>query len=317
MKEYCCILILLLIGITNVHAQDVSFILNAPTSVVKGAQFQLQYILRGGSGADIDIPEDIKGFDVLYGPSVSEVYSSSNINNKVTSESNVTYTYLVMAREEGIFNLPAASIKVGSSNYKSNIKQIKVLPPDKNLQPGQPITLTTSSSTAEDIDSNDAFVSVIISKTRVKEQEAITVIFRFYTALEIRSIDNIQVSECEGFVPEDFQLPANRQMSLEHYNGRNYYTLDVKKTLLFPQRSGMLTIPSCKMEIVFSVPSGEKVTTFFGPQDVMIEAKKTLTTSPVTIDVIIDSDADEKTVKNNLEIQGFDKTYRDSIFKIN
>lgn len=61
--------------------------------------------------------------------------------------------------------------------------------------------------------------------------------------------------------------------------------IDVKKTLLFPQRSGKITIPSGTMEIVFEVSSGRKVQTFFGSQDVMTEAKKILKTTPVTVDI--------------------------------
>lgn len=288
MKKYFILSILLLISILKIFADDVTFVISAPATTVKGAQVQLQYVLKGGEGRDIQVPDDIKGFDVLYGPSVSQMYSSSNVNGKVTSESNITYTYLLMAKEEGTFSLPSASVKVNGRNYKSNTAQIKVLPPDKNAKPQEPgerVQATTSSSTAANVNANDAFVRAIFSKTKVKEQEAVTVTFRFYTVLNIRDVGKIQFPEFEGFMTEDFELSANRQMSLEHYNGRNYYTIDVKKTLLFPQRSGKMTIPSGTMEIVFEVASGKKVNTFFGPQEVMTEAKKTLRTTPVTIDV--------------------------------
>ncbi len=288
MKKYWFLLVLLLISISNVSADDITFVISAPANTVKGAQFQLQYVLRGGEGQNIEVPDNIKGFDVLFGPSVSQMYSSSNINGKVTSESNITYTYLLMAKEEGTFSLPAATVKVNGRSYKSNTAQIKVLPPDKNAQPTQPgqqVRPTTTSSTAGNVDPKDAFVRAIFSKTKVNEQEAVTVTFRFYTVLNIRDVGKIQFPEFEGFMTEDFELPANRQMAMEHYNGRNYYTIDVKKTLLFPQRSGKMTIPSGTMEIVFEVASGRKVNTFFGPQEVMTEAKKTLRTSPVTVDV--------------------------------
>lgn len=288
MKKYCVLFILLLISISKISADDVTFVVSVPSSTVKGAQVQLQYVLKGGEGRDLQVPDEIKGFDVLYGPSVSQMYSSSNINGKVTSESNITYTYLLLAKEEGTFTLPAASVKVGGRNYKSTTAQIRVLPPDKNAKPQQPgerVQATTSSSSAGNVSANDAFVRAIFSKTKVKEQEAVTVTFRFYTVLNIRDVGKIQFPEFEGFMTEDFDLPANRQLSLEHYNGRNYYAIDVKKTLLFPQRSGKMTIPSGTMEIVFEVASGKKVQTFFGPQEVMTEAKKVLKTSPVTIDV--------------------------------
>ncbi|MDR1882303.1 MAG: BatD family protein [Prevotella sp.] len=288
MKKYCILLILLLASISGIYADDVTFVISAPATTVKGAQVRLQYVLKGGEGRDFQIPDEIKGFDMLYEPSISQMYSSTNINGKITSESNITYTCLLMAKEEGTFTLPSASVKVNGRNYKSNTAQITVLPPDKNArpqQPGQQARPTTSSSTAGNVDPDDAFVRAIFSKTRVKEQEAVTVTFRFYTVLNIRDVGKIQFPEFEGFMTEDFELSANRQMSLEHYKGRNYYVVDVKKTLLFPQRSGKITIPSGTMEIVFEVASGKKVQTFFGPQEVMTEAKKTLKTGAVTVDV--------------------------------
>lgn len=288
MKKYCFLLILLLISATKIYADDITFVINAPASTVKGAQIQLQYILKGANGTDIQIPDEIKGFDILFGPSVSQVYSSSNFNGKVTSESNITYTYVLMANTEGTFTLPAATVKANGKNYKSGTTTIKVLPPDKNAQPTQPgrnPQVITQTSTGGNVSADDAFVRAIFSKTRVKEQEAVVVTFRFYTVLNIRDVGKIQFPEFEGFMTEDFDMATNRQMTAEHYKGRNYMAIDVKKTLLFPQRSGKITIPSGTMEIVFEVASGRKMQTFFGPQDIMTEAKKTLRTAPVTVDI--------------------------------
>lgn len=288
MRKYWLVIFILLCNIAYSHAEDVTFVINAPAATVKGAQVQLQYILKGGEGRDIQIPDEIKGFSILYGPSVSTMYSTSIINGKSTSESNITYTFVLMASEEGTFTLPAASVKVGGRNYKSNTTQIKVLPPDKNADPqqqGRQPQAITSSSTAENVKDDDAFIRAIFSKTKVNEQEAVVVTFRFYTVLNIRDVGKIEFPEFEGFMVEDFDLPVNRQMALEHYKGRNYYTIDVKKSLLFPQRSGEITIPAGKMEIVFEVKSGKRVQTFFGPQEVMTEAKKVLRTAPVTVNV--------------------------------
>ena len=84
---------------------------------------------------------------------------------------------------------------------------------------------------------------------------------------------------------EEVELPMNRQLQMERYEGRNYYTADLRRTLLFPQRSGQITIPSGRIEMVFSVPSGRRVSTFFGSQEVMVDVKEELVTNPVTINV--------------------------------
>lgn len=292
MKKHCVFLILLLVSIFNIYADDVTFVISVPNSTVKGAQISVQYILKDNGVGELgtpEIPEATPGFENIYGPSLSnQFFGSSTINGKTTSERQITFTWVFIAKEEGSFTLPAASVKVGGRIYKSNTAQIKVLPPDKNVQeqqPGQQPKATSSTSTAGNVSADDAFVRAIFSKTKVKEQEAIMVTFRFYTVLNIRDVGKIQFPEFEGFMTEELDLPANRQWNMEHYKGRNYYSVDVKKSLLFPQRSGKMTIPSGTMEIVFEVGTGRKVRDFFGTREVMTEAKKILKTTPETIDV--------------------------------
>lgn len=290
MKKNKCFLFLLLIlfSLTGLQAQEVKFVIDVPSAVVKGGRFHLTYILENGKGTDLEVPDQIEGFDVLYGPAVSQSSSISIVNGNRTSRSSVSYTYTLIAKEEGTYTMPAASIKVDGRNYKSNTATVKVMPPDKNAtqqQSGQQPQMTTSTSTAEKISDDDVFVRAIFSKTKVNEQEAVVVTFRLYSALGISAFLKAQFPEFEGFMVEDMDLPVNRQERVENYKGRNYYTIDVKKTLLFPQRSGKLTIPSGSVTVVLVVPSGRKVNTFFGVQIVSAEVEKTLRTSPVVVDV--------------------------------
>jgi hypothetical protein len=283
-KRIIAILILITTCALHSLAQSVSFRASAPAAVAKGQQFRLTYSVNA-EGSDLKAPETIKGFDVLYGPSVSSSYSTSVINGKATSETSISYIFILQAKSEGNFSIPAASIKVDGRTYTSNSLQIKVLPPDKNIQAQQQAAQrqepVTSSSTPRNISSNDAFIRAIISKTKVHEQEGFLVTFRFYTRLNVQDIGKVQFPEFEGFMSEEVDMPTNQQLSLEHYKGQNYYAVDLKKTLLFPQRPGNLVIPQGKIEMVFQVPSG--VRTFFGEE--MVAAKKTISTKPININV--------------------------------
>ncbi|SHG18528.1 Oxygen tolerance [Dysgonomonas macrotermitis] len=290
MQKYLVLFILSLLSL-SISSQDVSFRASAPNAVAKGDNFRLMYTLRGGEGSNITIPETIKGFDILYGPAVSSSYSTQIINGKATTDSSESYIYTLTASEEGTFTVPAATIKVNGKTYTSNTVQVKVLPPDKNAQNNQQggnrsgAQASESTSTAQKINPSDAFIRAIVSKTKVYEQEAFVVTFRFYTTLQVSELGKIEFPEFEGFMVEDQDLPPTRQLTMEHYNGRNYYSVDLRRTLLFPQRSGKITIPSGKIEMVFNVRSGKAVQTFFGPQYVMTDVKKVMTTTPLTINV--------------------------------
>lgn len=279
--------VVLLTGAGKASGQ-VTFKASAPATVVEGEQFRLSYILNK-EGKDIRLPE-IPDFDVLFGPSISTSFSQRTVNGKTTSESSVTYTYILMAKKTGTFTISPASIKVDGSNYESNSLQIKVLPPDEasTQEPaaggGRGEERPSGTGTAT-VSAEDAFIRAIVSKNDPYEQEGFTVTFRLYTTLNVVNFGKIQFPEFEGFMVEEVNLPSNQQLQLERYNGRNYFTADLRKTLLFPQRSGQISIPRGSLEMVFSAPSGRRVSTFFGTQEVMVDVKKELITNPLSINV--------------------------------
>lgn len=284
------LLLFLLIAVFSANAAiskgQVTFKASAPATVVEGEQFRLSYVLNQ-EGRDLRLP-DISDFDVLFGPSTSTNFSQRTVNGQTTSERSVTYTYILVPKSTGKFTIGPASITVDGSNYQSNSLQIEVLPPDQlssqGTQGGQESDGRQSAGTGTVSDS-DAFIRAIVSKNNPYEQEGFTVTFRLYTTLNVVNFGRIQFPEFEGFMVEEVDVPTNQQLKMERYNGRNYYTADLRKTLLFPQRSGQITIPSGNLEMVFSVPSGRSVTTFFGSQELMADVKKTLVTNPVAINV--------------------------------
>ena len=92
--------ILLFILITSVLGAwadgNVTFTASAPDVVVSGDQFRLTYTVNTHKVRDFRAP-NIKGFDVLMGPSRSQQSSTQIINGNVTSTSSITFTYILMA----------------------------------------------------------------------------------------------------------------------------------------------------------------------------------------------------------------------------
>lgn len=280
------LLAFLLMGNATRSMAQVTFKASAPAAVVQGEQFRLSFVLNK-EGRDLRLP-DMPDFDLLFGPSTSTSYSQRTINGKTTSESSVTYTYILVAKKPGSFTIPAASITVDGSNYQSNTIKINVLPPDEKASQGSTSrdrSSSESTSGSATVSAKDAFIRAIVSKNNIYEQEGFTVTFRLYTTLNIVNFGKIQFPEFEGFMVEEIPLPVNQQLQMERYNDRNYYTADLRKTLLFPQRSGQITIPAGNIEMVFSVPSGRSVSTFFGTQEVMVDVNKNLTTNPLSVNV--------------------------------
>ena len=276
-KKYIQFTLFLLLGMLTSNVPrtlaQVTFKATAPASVVEGEQFRLSYHLNK-EGRDLRLPE-LNGFDLLFGPSTSTSYSQQTINGKTTSEMSVTYTYILMPTKAGNYTIPAASITVDGSNYQSNSLQIKVLPPDEaaaDSSPGanrQPDRAGGSATVSE----RDAFIRAIVSKSNLYEQEGFTVTFRLYTTLNVVNFGKIQFPEFEGFMVEEIDLPVNKQLQMERYNGKLLHCRFAQDTS-FPAASRKDYHTSGSLEMVFSVPSGKKVSSFFGPQEVMVDVKK-------------------------------------------
>jgi len=109
-KQHGAILLLfvalLFTGRTTMSLAQVTFKATAPATVVEGEQFRLSYVLNK-EGRDIRLP-DMSDFDLLFGPSTSTSYSQRTINGKTTSESSVTYTYILVDEKTGFLHHPGS-----------------------------------------------------------------------------------------------------------------------------------------------------------------------------------------------------------------
>ena len=264
MKQTAKILFLLHCALCTVllpvMAEDaVEFRAQAPAQVIVGKPFQLTYTVNQRA-RDLRAPE-MSDFEVLAGPYTSTSSSTSFVNGKRTSTYTQTYTYTLLAQREGTFTIPPANIKVSGEKYQSNGVRITVLPPDE-----QPATGTSQGGNAQQsipsqqsasdgsITSENLFIRTIVSKTRVHEQEAILLSYKLYFAgVDVAQFtNNTKIPEFTGFLKQDLEQ-GDIQTELEHYNGKNYQTAVLYRTLLYPQHSGDIQIDPATFEAVLRV----------------------------------------------------------------
>ena len=123
MKKIGIFILLFVTGL--VSAQQVEFKASAPSVVATGEQFRLSYTLNK-EGTDLRIP-DLKGFDKLMGPRVSQSTSFSMINGKTTQSASYTYTYILEGVKEGVYQIAPATVMVDGRQYTSNALKIEVV----------------------------------------------------------------------------------------------------------------------------------------------------------------------------------------------
>ena len=289
------LIVLSFIGIAlGAYADEVVFKASAPKQVIVGRPFQVSYTVNQRS-RDLRAPE-FTDFDVLSGPYSSTSSSTSFVNGKRTSSFEQTYTYMLMATKEGTFTIGPATVKVDGEQVQSNGVRIQVLPADEqpqqsnSTQGGQTATRSNSSQSGQTGaagQSENLFVRTIASKTRVHEQEALMITYKLYFAnVDVAQLtNNTKLPEFTGFLKQDLDQ-GEIQTELEHYNGRNYQTAVLYRTILYPQHSGDIKIDPANFEAVLRVQVQQRARSifddFFGSYT---NVTKMLTAPGVTIHV--------------------------------
>ena len=289
MKKFLYILTFVCIAL-GAYADNVVFKAQAPSQVIAGKPFQLTYTVNQRS-RDLRAPE-FTDFDVLSGPYTSTSSSTSFVNGKRTSSFEQTYTYMLVARTAGTFTIGPATIKADGEQVQSNGVRIQVLPEDQQpqQQSGQSSAASQSSSQntqSAQTSSENLFVRTIVTKTKVHEQEALMISYKLYFAnVDVAQLtNNTKLPEFTGFLKQELEQ-GEIQTELEHYNGRNYQTAVLYRTVLYPQHSGDIKIDPAHFEAVLRVQVQQRARSifddFFGTYT---NVTKMLTAPGVTIHV--------------------------------
>ena len=286
MKKILLTFLLLAVTSTLAFADDVTFVASAPRSVAVNQQFRLSYKVNRVNVNEPAISE-VSGLQVLSGPHRSTQQSYSNINGKMEASESVTFTYILMATQEGEYTIPAASINVGGDKISSNSLTVKVLPSGQatSAQGGGNGNRSTNSTT--DIAGDELFIRAFLNKTKVYEQEAVLLTYKVYSMVNLTNLDN-PTPDLKGFHIQEVELPREKQFEMDVYNGRNYQTLVWRQFVLFPQQSGKIEIPSLTFEGVVAVQTRRSMDPFemmFNGRAAYVDVKKTLKTNSLTLNV--------------------------------
>ncbi len=122
MKRIYFTLFLGIIFSFNVSAQEATFNIMAPDTVPPNEIFEITFVLKNAKGSDFDAP-DFNGFYVVSGPNMSSSYSFMNGQ----SSQELSYTFLVKAKETGTKTIGQSSIVVNEKRLKTDWTKIAVI----------------------------------------------------------------------------------------------------------------------------------------------------------------------------------------------
>ena len=229
----------------NLLAGQVSFDAKVSKKTL-GINERLQIDFSMNEDGDNFIPPSFENFKVVGGPSQS--ISNSWINGERTYSK--TYTYFLAPKKRGSFNIGQASIEVKDVIYKTSPIKIDVTAAvDIPKDPNAPEYLASKS-----ID-----LVAEISKTNPYLNEAISVVYKLYIAENtgIRNWNEIDKPRYNDFWSQNIDV---KELKVQEgiYKGENYRYVVLKKTILYPQKTGELSLEPLTLDVSVEVPSNRR-----------------------------------------------------------
>lgn len=240
---------------------QVKFYAQAPKVCGVNQNFQLSYTVENGSGSNLKLPP-LNDFQVVGGPNTSS--SMQWVNGQVTQ--SVTYSYILRPKAEGTFKIGKASISVSGVTMESNEVSIEIGKAVTQQQPqrqqrgwdpfaddpffnpqAQPQEPEKSAADLQEELKDDVLVRVSVSKNAAYKGEMLTATYKLYFRQNLTGFNVTKAPAFDGFWSQEIELDPKRKQQVETYNGKQYYTLEVMKYNLYPQRDGQLTIPHAEV----------------------------------------------------------------------
>ena len=186
------------------------------------------------------------GFTVVGGP--NQAVSNSWINGKRTYSK--TYSYFLEPTSRGRFSIGQAEITVEGNTYKTSPIQVEVT---------AAVDKPTDGNNTDFVASENLHLVAEISNSNPYLNEAITVVYKLYVSPRI-SVSNWR--EIDNPVYRDFwsQNIDIRQLKIEtgEFQGEPYRFVVLRKTILYPQKTGELEIEPLTLSVSVDVPSDRR-----------------------------------------------------------
>lgn len=294
MKKLFCIVAFLLTAIFQMSAQNVIRV-EAPDVVAVNEQFNVTFIIEGEKS-----PSDFQwssgdDFQLVWGPQKGSSSSIQIINGKRSSSHQTTFTYILIPKATGTFQLPVATALLSGDRISSTQASIQVVSDGasssqssgknggKSSGGGQ-----TSSTGSCEISSNDLFMRLSLSRTEVVIGEPITATLKIYQRANVVGFENAKFPTFNGFWSQETYVPNNIEFKRESLDDKIYNTAVLRTYVLIPQQSGTITIDPAELVCLVNIRTAPSTSnslfdSFF--QDEYRTIRKRVTTPAVKVKV--------------------------------
>ncbi len=247
-------LFLILMTVTEIFAGNGDIRLQGSTKEVVsvGETFEVVYELNAERGS-FETP-DFGGLQVLSGPNISSSSSVQFINGHLSQSHTVTYSFYVQAVKEGVYNISPAAVTIKGKRITSNKLTVKAVNSNRSttqntVNRGNNTQQNDSKQNGTLISAEDIFIKASVNNTSPYLGQQVILTYEIYTKVPTSNLNFKKMPAFDGFWSKDL-LDDNAPLKQRNkiINGQQYVVAEIKKTALFPQKTGKLTIDPMELE---------------------------------------------------------------------
>ncbi len=191
-------------------------------------------------------PPNFAEFDVVGGPNTS--VSNSWLNGKHSYTK--TYSYFLSPKTKGTFKINSASIEIKGVTYKTKPVSVQVTKSVK--RPNDPYNV-------EGVAEENIHLVAEVSKSDPYLNEAITVVYKLYvsTTTGVSNWREVENPRYNDFWSQKIETKGLR-IKNGKYKGEDYRYVVLRKTVLYPQKTGKLEIEPLTLDVTVEVPTNRR-----------------------------------------------------------
>ena len=269
MKILKNITLLICLFVVGVASAQVKFEAK-PSKTRLGINERLRIDFEMNEDGDNFTPPNFSDFTVIGGPNQS--VSKSWING--VSNYTKTYSYFLAPKKQGKFTIGQATIEINGEIYKTLAVTIEVT---------KAVDKPKDENDAEYIASKNIHLVAEVSKTNPYLNEAITVVYKLYVSSDtgVSNWRELDIPRYNDFWSQNIDMKGLKVQN-GTYEGQEYRYVVLRKTVLYPQKTGKLEIEPLTLDVTVDVPTNKR--DIFGGR-MMSQVHRTISAGSKTIEV--------------------------------
>jgi hypothetical protein len=233
MKKHPFLIIVILIFVVNLRAQQIKWYADYPKEVYEGSRFQIKYTLENGESNEVKFPK-YNNLRVLGSPSTFT--STSIINGKKSFLTGFTQT--LESGSPGVFNLGQAEVVVDGKIYTTGPINLQVLK-----------TPTSTNALGNLANNIKAIGGLKPSKTEAYVGEQIVITYNLYYGESLSLGGEISHPDYTHFYTQPLKV-SNDALSGVQLKGIQYKGVLLAANAIFGQREGTFTLAKSMIPLV-------------------------------------------------------------------